>query len=534
MNLNLSFFIEMAVKSTLLLAATFAASYAARRASASARHLLWISAMVGILVLPVLSRITPAWTAAPPAVHLRTVVHPQSNPAEAQPVEAPATVPLAAIQSIWMAGAFIVLVRLLAGTVATWRLARTATPIALPQLLGGITNQLGIRRAILLIEGTTAAMPMTWGIFRPTILLPGGASTWPAERLRVVLAHELVHVRRFDYLTQLLSQFACALYWWNPLVWLAAKRLRQERERACDDGVLRLGTFAASYAGHLVDLARALKPVQPAWSAAVPMASVSNLEERLIALLDHTRNRQPVSRKRAAIALLAAVCIILPLAALKARAQAAKGSISGTVYDASNGAVPGASVTASNLDTKTKETTITGSAGEYHFRNIPTGRYQVEIKKPGFAVFSRTNVVLAADAAIIFDPKLEIGGIVENVEVLGTSPNRLQPKPGVSSGPPNRIRIGGNVQATKLISQVKPIYPETAQRQGIEGTVLLHAVIAADGSLLSLGVTNTLADPELAAAAMDAVKQWRYQPTLLNGQPVEVVTTISVNFRLQK
>jgi TonB family protein len=64
--------------------------------------------------------------------------------------------------------------------------------------------------------------------------------------------------------------------------------------------------------------------------------------------------------------------------------------------------------------------------------------------------------------------------------------------------------------------------------------VLLHAVIATDGSLLSVGVINTLADPELANAAMDAVKQWRYQPTLLNGNPVEVLTTISVNFRLQK
>jgi TonB family protein len=96
------------------------------------------------------------------------------------------------------------------------------------------------------------------------------------------------------------------------------------------------------------------------------------------------------------------------------------------------------------------------------------------------------------------------------------------------------VRIGGNVQATKLISQVKPVYPESAQRQGIEGTVLLRAVIARDGSLLSIGVMNTLADPELASAATDAVKQWRYEPTLLNGEPVEVVTTISVNFHLQK
>jgi TonB family protein len=264
------------------------------------------------------------------------------------------------------------------------------------------------------------------------------------------------------------------------------------------------------------------------------MASPSHLEERLVALLDRTRNRRPVSRRRAAVAVIAAACVILPLAALKARAQAAKGTMAGTVYDASNAAVPGANVTASNLDTKTRETTITDAAGGYRFSNVPAGRYEIEVKQPGFAIFRRANLVLGSDAPLNFDPTLEIGSIMENLEIIGNSPNRQQPRPVPSSGSPQRIRIGGNVQATKLISQMKPIYPENAQRQGIEGTVLLHAVIAMDGSLLSVGVMNTLADADLANAAVDAVKQWRYEPTLLNGKPIEVVTTITVNFRLAR
>ena len=89
------------------------------------------------------------------------------------------------------------------------------------------------------------------------------------------------------------------------------------------------------------------------------------------------------------------------------------------------------------------------------------------------------------------------------------------------------------MQATKLISQVKPVYPETLQQQGIEGTILLQAIIAKDGGLSALKVMNALANPELAKAAVDAVKQWRYEPTLLNGSPVEVTTTIAVNFRLR-
>jgi protein TonB len=87
------------------------------------------------------------------------------------------------------------------------------------------------------------------------------------------------------------------------------------------------------------------------------------------------------------------------------------------------------------------------------------------------------------------------------------------------------------VVAAQLVSKVAPIYPQYAQEKGIEGPVLLEAVISTDGSVLSLKVVNT-ADADLARAATAAVQQWHYQPTLLNGQPVEVVTAITVDFRL--
>jgi protein TonB len=98
---------------------------------------------------------------------------------------------------------------------------------------------------------------------------------------------------------------------------------------------------------------------------------------------------------------------------------------------------------------------------------------------------------------------------------------------------PQRVRVGGNVQASRLISKVQPVYPAIAEQSGVQGTVLLHAVIGMDGHLLSLGVANSSANPDLANAAMDAVRQWVYQPTLLNGMPVEVVTTVAVVFRLK-
>src|SRR5262249_12327092 len=107
---------------------------------------------------------------------------------------------------------------------------------------------------------------------------------------------------------------------------------------------------------------------------------------------------------------------------------------------------------------------------------------------------------------------------------------------GVSTAPnstPRRVRVGGSVQAARLLNAPRPVYPPRAEGSGIQGRVLLQAIILMDGAIGGLSVLST-PDPELSQAAMDAVKEWRYQPTLLNGKPVEVITTIDVNFRLDQ
>jgi protein TonB len=108
---------------------------------------------------------------------------------------------------------------------------------------------------------------------------------------------------------------------------------------------------------------------------------------------------------------------------------------------------------------------------------------------------------------------------------------------GVGSGPPPppkptqaRIRVGGNVQAAKMLRQIQPVYPQIAKTAHVQGTVILHAIIAKDGSVQELQYVS--GPPLLMKSAMDAVRQWRYQPTLLNQEPVEVDTTISVIFTL--
>jgi len=126
---------------------------------------------------------------------------------------------------------------------------------------------------------------------------------------------------------------------------------------------------------------------------------------------------------------------------------------------------------------------------------------------------------------------LDLGRLSERIEVSAERPAGAAQQP-APAGAPRRIKVGGNVMPAKLVSKVSPVYPEYAKAQGIEGPVLLRAVISKDGSVMSLNVLNT-PNPDLAQAATNAVQQWHYQPTLLNGEPVEVETTVTVFFTLK-
>jgi len=112
--------------------------------------------------------------------------------------------------------------------------------------------------------------------------------------------------------------------------------------------------------------------------------------------------------------------------------------------------------------------------------------------------------------------------------ISGQKPPTVAPR----AGTPERIRVGGNVQAVRLLHQTRPVYPADLQQLAVEGTVVIRAVISKDGNVLSPQVVNTDVDPRLAQIALDSVKQWRYQPSLLNGQPVETTTTLTIDFRL--
>jgi TonB family protein len=260
------------------------------------------------------------------------------------------------------------------------------------------------------------------------------------------------------------------------------------------------------------------------------MAETSDLELRVRALLDRGCNRAPLTR-RIALTVAALTCaLVLPMATISTYAQAGRGALAGVVKDPSGSRIPGASITAKNLDGTNVETTKADMAGEYGFASIPAGRYEIEARVPGFKLRT-TPVVVTSGTAARADLNLVVGEVSEVVTVRAS---RSTPKaPQVPAGSPERIPIGGNVQQARLVRQVKPVYPQDLKDQGITGVVRIKAIISKTGDLLNPVVVNTV-NPAMAQAALDAVKQWQYSPALLNGRPIEIMTSIDVAFELDQ
>jgi beta-lactamase regulating signal transducer with metallopeptidase domain len=214
---------------------------------------------------------------------------------------------------VWGVGTLVVALRFARGLIAARRLALSSEParedswrVAQREAAAslGITTSVDVRRS------DAIESPMTIGVLHPRVLLPAAAESWSPERLRTVLVHELGHVRRHDILIQLCAQIACALYWWNPLVWIAATRLRIEREHACDDLVLSAGVRPSSYAADLLEVSRSISSDHAAHAGAC-MADRSRMETRLRRILDAAAPRAPLGMGfRFAAGGLALVCAV--------------------------------------------------------------------------------------------------------------------------------------------------------------------------------------------------------------------------------
>jgi beta-lactamase regulating signal transducer with metallopeptidase domain len=305
------------------------ATFSLRRSTAESRMLVWRSAAVTLLAVYVgrqlplhgLSWGIPSALAAPLIALGRVQVTAATLPS----VDAPGT-------SIWLsgsvqllllayvAGVTMVLLPSVVGWVRVQRMKGRARPVhdvAWSTTLADVRTGLGLRRSIRLFVSDETLGPMTWGLFRPVVMLPESADAWNDSQRRIVLMHELSHVRAGDWLFSLAARLACALYWFHPGVWWIARRLHEDCERACDDRVIASGVRRSDYADLLIDAADHVHAGTLSRVSALALSTRDGLRGRLSAVLDTRHDVRPVARGWVAVAAIAAMIVAAPASSVQ-------------------------------------------------------------------------------------------------------------------------------------------------------------------------------------------------------------------------
>ncbi len=372
---------SLAIWATVILGIAWAVVTLARCASPAVRYCLWQFALLGLLVVPALFvsmpgvplglSLWPGWKAtdsagveptpvAEPAselavdrAHLGRLMRSVVAHAEAAPLPASsprkelddavaasaagpalakslaaAAGPAAAapwpwpalLLGVWAVGLLLHGLWLIYAAALVQRLLRSARRVKhlrFRRMLNDLRRRHQIRPSVRLLTTDRIAAPLVVGAFRPAILLPKDYRRWPGERVAIVLSHELAHIQRRDLFWQLLARVSAAIYWFHPLVWLAVRRMRFERERACDDRVLLAGIEPTDYATGLVECAAELRGRPLQLALGISMAQPSQLETRIHSILDASLKRGPVSARMRRAIVVGTSVLVLTLSLLR-------------------------------------------------------------------------------------------------------------------------------------------------------------------------------------------------------------------------
>jgi beta-lactamase regulating signal transducer with metallopeptidase domain len=601
--------LSVSLKIALLLLAALTATAFLQRRSAAVRHWLLATALFACLCMPALESLTPAWTVRLPSSwsfassssSLRFVSETTEPPATTHPTVSEDLRPsrltgmpnlATVLAAIWLGGTALGLATLVGGLARLRTLAAESEPMSSGpwrDAANELSQRYGIHRSLRLLCCRYPTMLATWGVVRPTIVLPEEARSWASERVHAVLHHELAHVARGDWIVALTADLLRSVYWFNPLLWIACRRLRHEAERACDDLVLTSGISGSEYATHLLNVARESVHCRDQWSPAIAVAHHSMLEGRVRAMLDARLNREPLTVFTRAATIVVLACVTVPIGVITVsghtetasardrvtpsgtlplrpavpetpsaerrilhtspgQAQTAGGTIEGVLYDQFGGLLPGASVKLTAVAAGGSQSTLTNRGGSFVFKGVPAGDYELVTDLPGFV--SVRNVVRAEPGGTVRRHiTLPIGAVEEIIHVTcAASDLRSRPTAPTGAATPGPSRsqatgqrgaepkipgtftggIGGQIKVPSKLLDVRPICPASTTQES--SLVRLAGRIGIDGLITDLRDVSSGVQPAYVASAMEAARQWAFTPTLLNGAPIEVNITVNVSY----
>jgi len=574
---------------TALLIAAGALACALFRLRAPRVRLLFLQALLALsLILPTASIRRAA--RAPSAAHISVV----SWQTSARAAQAGFHVnPFDWIAALAAVGIAARLAWLGLGVVRLQRLRRRAVPVELPPLLS-LRRELAVQAAFLVSDDVDG--PVAFGLSRPAVLVsPAFLEATPAEQ-RAIACHELLHLRRKDWLFTLAEEVVRAMFWFHPAVWWLLARIQLTREQVVDREAIVHTRDRDSYLAAL--LATAAGMVQPDLAPATLFLARRQLAHRIASI----QKGVPMSGRRTISALLGAVPMLavatlagwhaFPLIAAPQDVAAtpgvevangfkmlrqtpveypqealARGDVGYVVVSVTldqNGSVSDAKIVSGPQPLRNA---VLSSVLQWRFdpnQTLPPDRtFEIGVRfTPPSASGNGEGTLAAIDVTALPSPLREeafaVAGPVgrqytakdlgdlsvklrridrglnvsEIVEKNGSLELTITYSASDSADAPKRIRVGGGVQAMNRIAGPIPAYPPEAKEARIQGTVRFNAVIGADGHVKGLTVLS--GHPLLVPSATDAVRQWVYRPTLLNGNPVEVLTSIEVNYSLQE
>lgn len=562
----MSMLFSLSVKISVLLIIALGLLPLLRRRSAAFRHGVLMITVVCAIALPVLEAVVPSWSIALPnrrgeqlhaigtdavgAVQPSVLTSPIRGAASSARSRAWLLPPAEALEQVgvttWGVGVGLSLLALLIGLGRLSWLAHRATAIADPmwtRVLSDVTRGFDLRRPVRLLRSPHPTLLAVWGWRAPTVIVPPSAQQWSEERVRIVLSHELAHVWRGDWNSQLITELLVAACWFNPLVWMLRGRLRLESEHACDDAVLERGWTAADYATHLMDLARAFR-VSRHTAVGLPasaMARPAGLERRVSAMLQADFDRRPLTRSNRVVLVAALLAVTCAIAGAVVTAQTIS-SVVGTILDPTDRVLPDVRVVLTNTVSQAKYEVRTDGNGRFELAGVPDGDYAYEMSLLGFSTLTGTMKV-AGNGKVETRATMQVGTLEENI-VTAASGRPGPPRP--PAGPPQTwafepatvpecpasTAVGGNIRAPKKVRNVPPIYPESLNLAQVSGRVELDAIIGPDGAVQEVR-TVSATHPEFERAAAEAVSEWKFTTTFLNCQPIAVAMHVHLAFEIR-
>ncbi|MEP6506960.1 MAG: M56 family metallopeptidase [Gemmatimonadales bacterium] len=364
MNPTEAFAISLLAKATVIFFVGATVGFFLRNRSASMLRTVWALTLAAAIGLPIGMFFTPAWrvavipadniSVAPISNTAQTAVEPQSSMINAQAVnrseeQEPGGLPTVRqtsgsalpeipvfLAAIWLAGIAAVLGRMALGIIGLNRVARRSSELMdaeWQRLLYKEASLAGVTDVVRLLSSGDVSTPLTFGFRSPKIILPEESAGWHEAHRAVVIRHEMAHIASADAGACLVAGLAAAIYWFHPMVWIAAARLRRAQERACDDRVLTLGVAPADYAGHLLEVARSAREMGMPGFVSVAMARPSQLEGRLLAVLNESNDRATLTSRSRAAGFAGAVGAVFLLSAFSPVQRSAEASGTVTTTD---------------------------------------------------------------------------------------------------------------------------------------------------------------------------------------------------------